>query len=709
MRELIVNDILKCADSNHFYRVLWISDDKNGVYLFDMNTLKMPSLTQYTELQNKINTAEFKVEETDPYLYAVSEDCLSARDKKFRDDRWSLMADAVTDEPRIFDRHSRGEIVSEITAQTKKTMFTVHQYLKMYWKYGKTKNAFLPGYRNCGGGGKERKSNTQKRGRPRKYSENTGINIDDKTKEIFEQIIKKYYHTRNEYTLKAVYNLMIKDYYTKFSEMPDGKVKTELISEDKLPTIDQFRYWYNKKHNVAEKITKRKGDREYALNHRAVLGKSDYGIMGPGAKYQIDATVGDIYLVSRFNRAEIIGRPVIYFVIDVFSRMVAGMYVGLEGPSWAGAMMAIANAVSDKVKYCAEYGIEITENEWPCRYIPNAILGDRGEMESKSVETLINALNVRVENAPPYRADMKGIVEQYFNTINGTAMAFLPGHVKPDMTKRGGKDYRLDAKLDIHQLTKIIVQCVIHHNNHHFLENYERTAAMIADDVEPVPIKLWDWGISHCGTLRSFSEETVKLCLMPSDTASVTAKGIRFKGLYYLCERAAKERWFETARAKGSFKVDISYDPRNMSVIYVRNRDNTFDRCFLAEWQDKYINMCLEEIRYLQESEKLAQRQNFPKETTKKIDLLVGIENVIAEAEEMARQTAVPKSKSARTTNIWENRRNEKERNRRDETFVLGENDAEPEITESIEDTSDEISPVMRMIVKDLEERLNEK
>ena len=131
--------------------------------------------------------------------------------------------------------------------------------------------------------------------------------------------------------------------------------------------------WYGKKHDVKEKLSTRRGEVKFALNNRPILGKSDFGIMGPGAKYQIDATIGDIYLVSRFNRNEIIGRPVIYFIIDTFSRMIAGMYVGLEGPSWAGAMMALANAAADKVKYCAEYGVSIADEEWPCHYylIPN--------------------------------------------------------------------------------------------------------------------------------------------------------------------------------------------------------------------------------------------------------------------------------------------------------------------------------------------------
>lgn len=589
----------------------------------------MPYWVEYSELQSQIDRGILVFQDFDPFLPVQSEDYLSDKEKNFRDKLWSLMKDIVLDEPAIFHKKERGAIIEKAVRDTGRTMTVLHRYLKLFWKNGKTKNAFLPSYQNCGGSGKDRNSGDSKRGRPRKYGENSGRNVDDETKRIFEQAIKKYYHNRNGYTLKDAYDLMVKEYYTKFVTQADGAMKAELLPENEIPTIGQFRYWYDKKHDVQEKISKRKGEAKYALDHRAILGKSDYGIMGPGAKYQIDATIGDIYLVSRFNRADIIGRPVIYFVIDTFSRMVAGMYVGLEGPSWAGAMMAIANAAADKVKYCAEYGVEITDDEWPCRHIPNAILGDRGEMESKSVETLINALNVRVENAPPYRADMKGVVEQYFRTINTRAVAFLSGHVKPDMSERGGRDYRLDAKLDIHQLTKILIRCVLQYNNHHFLEGYERTTDMVADNVEPIPIKLWDWGITHCsGALRSFPEETVKLCLMPTGKASVTAKGIRFKGLYYLCERAIREHWFETARAKGGYKVDVSFDPRNMSAIYVREPDGSFDSCFLAEWQDKYVDMCLDEIRYLQESEKLLRSQNAAKEMATKVDLSAAIDSV---------------------------------------------------------------------------------
>ena len=107
-----------------------------------------------------------------------------------------------------------------------------------------------------------------------------------------------------------------------------------------------------------------------------------------------------------------------YFVMDVSSRIVTGMYIGLEGPSWAGMMMALYNATTDKVDYCHQFGIEITEEQWPCHHVPAVLLGDRGELESHKADNLVTMLGIRVDNAPPYRGDLKPIIESHFKTIN---------------------------------------------------------------------------------------------------------------------------------------------------------------------------------------------------------------------------------------------------------------------------------------------------
>ena len=701
--------LLKATENDNYYRILWISGDWQHGYLFNITTSDMPECFPCTEIMRRIENLSFTIQETDPYAKIVQESELSEKERNARDGIWAVMSAAVTAEPEIYEKKSRGAIITRLESASGKQRKNLYAYLKKYWKHGKTKNAYLPSYSNCGAPGKERNAGEAKRGRPSKYG-STSVNVDDATKVIFEKAVKKYYHTRKEHSLQYAYDMMIAEHYTEFILQPDGKKKALPIPANRIPTIRQFRYWYNKTYDIKENITKRKGNTKFELDYRAVLGKSDYGIMGPGAKYQIDATVGDIYLVSRFNRADIIGRPVIYFIIDVFSRMVAGMYVGLEGPSWAGAMMALANAMSDKVKFCAEYGTTISQDEWPCFGVPGAILADRGELISKSAETLINALNVRIENAPPYRGDMKGIVEQYFNTTNETALTRLPGHVKPDMAQRGGKDYRLDAIFDIQQLTKILIECVLHHNNNHLLETYERTAEMIADGVAPIPVEIWNWGIARrFGALRTFPEDKIKLALMPTDAATVTAKGIKYKNVYYICERAAHEHWFERARRK-VWKVNISYDPRNMDTIYVRNQDGTVESCWLSNWQEKYVDKTIDEILFLQEAEKSVKRENAPKAMASKAELSSAIDDVIAEAQGMAKQTIVPKAKSERTKNIRANRSNEKAANRQTEAFSLDAKKPEAHMPHPNQNADEEpISPIMAMIKKQLEERLNEK
>ena len=157
----------------------------------------------------------------------------------------------------------------------------------------------------------------------------------------------------------------------------------------------------------------------------------------------------------------------------VYSRMIVGLYIGLEGPSWAGAMMALANAASDKVNFCRDFGIEIEKHEWPVEHLPESILADRGELEGSKVDPLINNFGIRILNTPSYRADLKGIIEQHFRVTNSRTKAFLPGAVKP-IKERGDRDYRLEAQLDIYQFTQVIIKCVLYHNNHHYLTNYQR-------------------------------------------------------------------------------------------------------------------------------------------------------------------------------------------------------------------------------------------
>ncbi len=104
----------------------------------------------------------------------------------------------------------------------------------------------------------------------------------------------------------------------------DGTPAPLLLPAEMRPSFDQFRYWYENHYRELRREQKaRRGERDYNLTRRELLGDSTQMAFGPGSVYQIDATIGDIYLVSSLDRSRIIGRPVVYACVDVFSRMIS--------------------------------------------------------------------------------------------------------------------------------------------------------------------------------------------------------------------------------------------------------------------------------------------------------------------------------------------------------------------------------------------------
>lgn len=218
----------------------------------------------------------------------------------------------------------------------------------------------------------------------------------------FEHAINKYYRKTNNYSLKDVYHFILRDFYSdRYKE--NGEIQYLVWETNRIPSYHQFYYWFKKFEDPKKIFNSVKVRKEFELKHRPILSDSKSETNGPGTRFQIDATIADIYLVNSFDVNKVIGRPVIYALIDVYSRTITGLYVGLEGPSWLGAMMALDNMVANKVEFCKEYGIDITEEQWPTKHLPEIIIADRGEFEGYSVENLINNLNIKIENTTAYR------------------------------------------------------------------------------------------------------------------------------------------------------------------------------------------------------------------------------------------------------------------------------------------------------------------
>lgn len=570
MNAFVVNQLIRW-DAEKTERILWTQGDETIVIAI-ADRLALPQIRSTEALSQAVAVGEAHLLEDDDHIrLAELEEHLTEAARRKRDKAWHLIRHLVGD-PRIFHAEARGKMVADVVEQTGCAHKTIYRHLRRYWQGGQVPNALLPHYDRCGAPGQPRLNATKKRGRPSQLAlqleQATGVNVDRHILEQFHKGIQRFYESGESRSLRDAYQRTLEHYFNRGYAIRDGVRVPILPPANEMPTFWQFEYWYRKERDLTQTLVKREGQTRYNRDYRPLLGESTGMAFGPGSVYQIDATVGDIYLVSELNPSQIIGRPIIYLVVDVFSRMVVGLSVTLEGPSWLGAMLALENATTDKTAFCSLCDVSLDGDEWPCHHLPEMLLADRGELEGYNGDQIVHALNIVVSNTAPYRADMKGIVEQCFRLANLRVLNTLPGAVQE--RERGTRDYRLDAALTLSQLTTLLIRGILYHNRHHYMPDYPLDRAMLHDAVEPCPLDLWHWGVANrTGHLRTLPVETIRLSLLPQSEASVTRQGIRFRKLHYTSPTAVEAGWFVKAGQSGRWKVRVSYDPRLVDWLYV--------------------------------------------------------------------------------------------------------------------------------------------
>jgi hypothetical protein len=576
-------------------RVLWISPDKSEVVLMnikDKTKLNFPYYRSYQEIIELIEVGQVRTLNIEPdlRLLAPDEEYLNTFIKD-RDEKWEIIKDVALKEPEIFLRKFRGTLVKEAASKAGKPEKTIYEWLKKYWFYGKTKNGLLKNYLDCGVPGNDRKY--ERKPGPKSEDGNLYI-VTEKDKKIFKDAIKKFHKTKG-LNIKETYKHMLQEYYQDGYYRKHG-VMVPIVSPENCPTERQFRYWYDKEYGSKQKYGAKYGKHKAEMNARALIGTPSEDVQGPGALYEIDSTPADVMLVS-LDRETVIGRAHVYFVKDVMSRLIAGAHI-CTNPSWEEEMVALENASTNKVEYCAKFGIEINEEEWPSQYLPKKIIGDRGEHKSKYSNNLVN-INVRVANTPSYRGDLKPYIEQQFRRFNARMReSITDGAVKKEHRERGDKNPENDAIYTIEAFTKLVILFVLEYNNSALPSGFFMTRELFEEKVELTPLAVWNWGMKG-SLLHEMSRNLIRYNLLPKEDGLVSRSGIVFKKLCYTSDRAIKEGWFEEESINGQKKIVVNYDPRNCSSVFIKMKDGSFDQCFLTPKFKEYEGLHFNDVKVL--------------------------------------------------------------------------------------------------------------
>lgn len=552
---------------------------------------------------------------------------------------------------QLFNKALRNELIKVVLEKSDRPRLYITRALRRFWQRGMAPDSLVPDYQNSGGKGKTRRGGASKSGRKRSVSPGVGIIITDEVAAIFRSAIELYYLVGKKVPLNEA---LIK---------ARGVLKScyPTLTPEDLPTRGQFYYFYRNNYLKHHAEKRRLPARTYNKDILPLTSTATAFNFGPGARYEIDATIADLYLVSETDPERIVGRPTLYLVKDVFSRMVVGMYIGFENASWVTACIAITNAFASKVDYCAKFGITISDEMWPSIGIPAGIFADRGELLSRQADTLANRFGIQISNSRAYRGDDKGICERHFNTIQAEFKPYALGIVEPvNGKKRSGKRYELDAELTLSAFTEMMIYLVIRHNTTHVIENYDFAADM-PEDLVATPLELWNWGIKNrTGKLRVCDDNLALINLLPNEKATVSEEGIRLHKLTYTCQEALKAGWFDRIKQNRPSEVEVSFDPRSTNAIYIRP-DNDFSNYWVGELSDRsrrYYNMTFVEAGQVLKSSRQAEAAANQRKAFVAPDTQAKIESII-DRERKKKPKTSEKSATERLRGIRDNRSGE--------------------------------------------------
>lgn len=567
---LSVGLILRDVNSNKMYRIIAIMQSEITLCEMNIKSLSL-SLANKKSIMNLIADEELIVESDSPVVF--NQDKLPPKTKEKYELKLKIINDVIKAYGPTFKDLDNGKFKPEVESILQKYKCTRNMFWRTCTAYFQSgmRNSSLVDSRYFGTNTGKKYNYESKTGRPSEYVSNTGVVLSPEIQEYFAEALKDYKSGRHK-TIKAAYDKMNLLHFTR-SEIINGVSTEVLLPASERPTFRQFSYYISKNISNQEKDLIKTSALEQRNNKRLLVSDSLFGVQGPGDMVEIDACEADISLVSMLDPKQTVGRPIVYFMIDVYSRIILAMSVAFDNNSIIGLTNLFLNLADDKQEYCAKYGISYeNKNIWPSNIIPNHVRVDRGaEFRGKEFDRICDELGIDRILVTPGSGSLKGVVEQSFHQLHTKQNVHLENHGL--IEKRYNSNHHQTAQLNIEEYTRMVINFVLVHNQQ-CLKTYPLTKNMITQKIKPIPATLWEYGIKNCEAPRPIpAKEQYLFNLMIPIKAKVSRRGISYKDLWYLNteDRKLAREMFDAGQKKISFEARM--DMRDVGAIYYL-RDN---------------------------------------------------------------------------------------------------------------------------------------
>ena len=562
---------------DQIYRILLIKED--NCLVIDCKNNSMPvwkPVTTFWDVSTMKDEDLYTLLDFKP----VEDDMVSPERKKVMHERYTMIAPVLS---FIGDENTRSHVINIIASENNISKQSIRSFLKKYLVIQNIQ-VLLP--------------------KEREYD--TALTKDQKN---MRWSLNKYFYSFEKNSLKTAYVKMLKEKYCDAG----GKLLEE------YPSYYQYRYFYRKTRKLENYYISRNGLTNYQRNDRPCVGDNVRVYASAPGLGMVDATVCDIYLVN--ESGQVVGRPILTACVDAYSGICMGYSLGWEGGVYSIRDMTL-NIIEDKEKLCLKHGIHIDEAAWPVSKLPGRIISDQGSEYIGYTFEQIAELGVTLENLPPYRPDLKGPIEKFFDVIQNLYKKNLKGKgvIEPDFQERGAHDYRKDACITMQNFEKIILRCIIYYNTANILEDYPFTEDMLEKNIKPYSNALWDYGCSLSGTnLISTSKDRLTLCLLPRTLGTYTRFGLSVNKLHYKNE-AFKEKYLNGG------ETIVAYDPDNSSFVWVIEKGE-YIRFDLIE--SRFKDKSVRDVHDVQELSKRIIREENHNNLQAEVSLATHIQDIV--------------------------------------------------------------------------------
>jgi hypothetical protein len=600
-----------------YYRFL--RRNREDAYIIELGkSAATLACVDWYQLSERLETNLYVVR---PYQgVAIAHNAPSAKDEAHRQRRQALI-EPLLKNPALFERKGRTQLIADHATKNGVSQQTVRTCLTLWFQGGQTPDALLTNYKSSG---KPKPEESEEKRPPKKPKRVDPDFVGPPSP--FAPSRGSSYKTTHRSRPFALLGARREAVRTKLRELYEAGVERttvyrcviealfrdsagEWLPEWCIPSHKQIRYLWNEVTGFRERLVQQHGRASVENNQKPLTGSVLQHAVGAGYVYEIDSTIADIWICSRDDRFTIIGKATCYFVVCRWSRAIVGFHLTLDKPSWAGAKEALCTVVMDKRKLCELWGAKYDENAWVSGdTVCFHVVADRGsEMVGVPSDQVAENVNIGFTVMPAQMSVLKGMVECTFKLIHQHIRENLPGYELPQniFARQKDKNYEQVASRTLDEVAVELIDLIGVHNNYIYTR-MERDAELAG--TLPTPRAMWAADMyRRSGMHRGLDEDWMRSKLRPRKRCVVRREGIKVNGLYYHCDRAYEDEWFERAASK-RFRMWVSYERGLTDFVWIHNPEWGDEpvKATLAPRSAHFRGLCVREAMAIQYIAKLA-------------------------------------------------------------------------------------------------------